>query len=468
MGLKTENQMRFGIRRRKMEYFSYQSGKLFCEGVAADDLAERFGTPLYVYSKAELIERFTRVKKAFSAVPTTIAFSVKSCSSLGVLKVLHDQGAGFDIVSGGELFRALKIGADPRKIVFAGVGKTDDEIRQALEEDILMFNVESEAELDNIQNIAANLGMVAPVALRLNPDVDAKAHAKTTTGKKENKFGIDFATASRIVRNIAVQPNIRLIGLDLHLGSPIYSTEPYCEALAKVADFIRDHRSPRAQLESLNVGGGYGLLYREQTVPTFQEYADAIVPWVKKTGCRLIVEPGRSIVGNSAVMLARVLYVKDNGTRHFTIVDAGMNDLIRPAMYDAYHFCWPTRSDKNPPAHLFNSPEASEYFGRESSETESDSARINRDVRSDGLLMTDVVGPICESSDCFAKGRRLPPMMRGQVLAMFSAGAYGFSMSSNYNSRPRGAEVMVDGDRATVIRERETYDSLIAGESFSG
>ncbi len=445
-----------------MKHFSYRSGALHCEDVSVDALAEKYGTTLYVYSKATLLDAFHSAQNAFASVSPIIAFSIKSCGNLAVLKVLREAGAGFDIVSGGELYRALQVGADPRKIVFAGVGKRDDEIRFALENDILMFNVESEAELDNIQAIAASMGMVAAVALRLNPDVDAKTMAKTTTGKKENKFGIDLATASRIVRNIADHPNLRLLGLDLHLGSPVFTTAPYSQALEKVADFIRDHRSPRAQFEYINAGGGFGLLYRDQTVPSFQEYADAIVPFVKKAGCKLIIEPGRSIAGNSAILLSRVLYIKDNGYKHFTIVDAGMSDLVRPAMYDAYHFCWPTRSAKNPPANLFNSPEAADYFNRETVEHES-GAR-NRDVSDDGLLMTDVVGPICESSDCFAKDRRLPVMERGQVMAFFSAGAYGFSMASNYNARPRPAEVMVDGSESRLIRERESYESLIAGE----
>ena len=446
----------------RMEHFTYRTGKLFCEDIPADELAEKYGTPLYVYSRNTLVERFNDVKNAFADIPCLVAFSVKSCSSLAVLKTLHDAGAGFDIVSGGELFRALRIGADPRKIVFSGVGKTGDEIRAALDNDILMLNVESESELDAIQDVAAAMGTVAPVALRLNPDVDAKAHAKTTTGKKENKFGIDFATASRIVRNIAVQPNIRLLGLDMHLGSPVNSVEPYALALEKVADFIRDHRSPRAQLEYLNIGGGYGLLYRDQQVPSFGEYADAIIPRVTKTGCKLITEPGRSIVGNSAVLLARVLHLKHNGCRHFTIVDAGMNDLVRPAMYDAYHFCWPTRYDGVPPSRLFDSPDAVPYCAREEAEAE-----IGEYGPPDhGLQRTDVVGPICESSDCFAKGRRLPVMQRGGVLALFSAGAYGFSMASTYNSRPRPAEVMVDGGESRIIRERETLDSLVVGESF--
>ncbi|MDR1745636.1 MAG: diaminopimelate decarboxylase [Planctomycetota bacterium] len=447
-----------------MEHFKYTSGRLFCEDVDADALAAKYGTPLYVYSKAAIAARFAAVEKAFAGAETTICFSVKSCSNIAVLGVLRSLGSGFDIVSGGELTRALRAGADTRKIVFAGVGKTDDEIRLALDNDILMLNVESEAELDAIQNIAAAMGMVAPVALRVNPDVDARTHAKTTTGKKDNKFGIDFATASRIVRNIAVQPNVRLIGLDMHLGSPVPDAAPYAEALEKAVDFIREHRSPRAQFEYLNAGGGFGLLYRDETVPSFQEYADAIVPRAKRAGCRLIVEPGRSIAGNAAVLLSRVLYVKDNGHKVFTIVDAGMNDLMRPALYDAYHFCWPSRSADAPPSHLFRSPGARAYCNGEAVDAANGRTRETRP--DDGLILTDVVGPICESSDWFAKGRRLPPMERGQVLAVFSAGAYGFSMACNYNSRPRAAEVMVEGAEARVIRERETADSLLAGESL--
>lgn len=442
-----------------MKHFPYKDGQLFCELISAERLADMYGTPLYVYSRNALVDVFRDIQAAFSEVPTTVAFSIKSCSTLGVLRVLQAEGAGFDVVSGGELFRAVRAGADKRKIVYSGVGKKDDEIRQALEADILMFNVESEAELDNIQNIAAAMGRVAPVALRVNPDVDAGTHAKTTTGKKENKFGIDMPTAARITRNIAEQPNVRLMGLDMHLGSPINSVEPYKLALRKAVDFIRENRSPRAQFEYLDIGGGYGLLYRDQKVPAFKEYAAAIVPSVKEAGCKLIIEPGRSIAGNSAVLLTRVVYTKDNGTKHFTIVDAGMNDLVRPAMYDSYHFMWPVRTAGIPPADMFDSPEAGAYFAAEDARQD-----FVRGLDGEGLRMTDVVGPICESSDCFAKARRLPPMERGDVLAVFSAGAYGFSMASPYNSRPRPAEVLVDGAHATVIRRRETYESLITDE----
>jgi diaminopimelate decarboxylase len=425
-------------------------------------LAKEFGTPLYVYSRATLVQQFQAIRTAFMEIPTTICFSVKSCSTLAILDVLRENGAGFDIVSGGELFRVVKAGGDPRKTVYSGVGKTDAEIVQALELDILMFNVESEAELDNIQNIAASLGRVATVALRLNPDVDPHTHAKTTTGKKENKFGIDFASASRIIHNIAQQPNIRLLGIDLHLGSPIYDVNPYRQAMEKVYEFVTQHRSPRSPLEYINAGGGYGIVYRNQKVPSFAAYADAIIPWVKKLGCRLIIEPGRSIAGNAAVLLTKVIYDKDNGHKYFTIVDAGMNDLVRPAMYDSYHFCWPVRSAEPPPADLFSSHLAESYFHREDEEKKTDFS--HRDLDVSGLRRSDIVGPICESSDCFAKGRRIPPPNRGDILALFSAGAYGFSMASTYNSRPRAAEVMVDGDHCRVIRARETYASLINGE----
>lgn len=446
-----------------MEHFRYDAGRLLCEDVDVDSLALEYGSPLYVYSKAALAGRFAAVKKAFADADPTVCFSVKSCSNIAILNVLRELGSGFDIVSAGELARALKAGADTRKIVFAGVGKTDEEIRFALSNDILMLNVESEAELDAIQNVAARMGAVAPVALRVNPDVDAGTHEKTTTGTKENKFGIDFPTASRIVRNIAVQPNVRLIGIDMHIGSPVPAARPYADALAKVVDFIREHRSPRAQFEYLNAGGGFGSLYRDETVPSFREYADAIIPHAKRAGCRLIIEPGRSIAANAAVLLTKVLYVKDNGHKIFTIVDAGMNDLVRPALYDAYHFIWPVKSERTPPSHLFRSPDARSYCNREAGDA---ACGKSREMRDDGLLMTDVAGPICESSDWFAKGRCLPPAARGDVLAVFSAGAYGFSMAGNYNSRPRPAEVLVAGSSARVIRARETADGLMVGESL--
>ncbi|MDR0361603.1 MAG: diaminopimelate decarboxylase [Planctomycetota bacterium] len=446
----------------KRTHFEYRDGELWCEGVSARELAEKYGTPLYVYSRQRLLDAFTDIRDAFSGVQTTICFSIKSCGNLAILKVLRDVGAGFDIVSGGELFRVTAAGGDPRKIVFAGVGKTDEEIARALELDILMLNVESESELDAIQNIAAAMGKVAPVALRLNPDVDGKTHAKTTTGKKENKFGIDLANASRLVRNIAEHPNVRLLGIDAHIGSPINSIAPYRQAVEKIAAFVREHRSPRAVLEYINIGGGFGSVYRNENTPSFAEYASVIIPYVKAAGCKLIVEPGRSIAANSAVLLTRVTYVKDNGFKHFTIIDAGMNDLVRPAMYDSYHFCWPARFDGQPPSPLFDSPDADAYFAREDEEAGANQAL--RDIDSRGLILTDIVGPICESSDCFAKGRRIPVPERGEIMAVFSAGAYGFTMSGTYNARPRPSEVLTENGVSRVIRERETYADLIRGE----
>lgn len=445
-----------------MRGFSYKNGELHCEGVAVTDLARDHGTPLYLYSKQALVENYREIDAAFSGVDHGVYFSVKSCSSLGVLNVLRQEGSGFDIVSGGELHRVLAVGADPSRIAFAGVGKTDAEIRYALESGIGLFNAESEAELDNIQAIAKALGKTARVGMRLNPDVDALTHAKTTTGKKENKFGIDFPTASRIAKGMAARPNLSLVGVDCHLGSPINSVKPYAEAMEKVAAFVRDHRTPLAPLDTIDIGGGFGLLYRDQETPTFVDFAAVIVPHVKAAGCRLITEPGRSIVGNAGVLLARVLYIKDNGHKLFTIVDAGMNDLVRPAMYGAYHFCWPTKYAGNPPSRLFAGEGADAYLEQEVR----DGASRAEGADSAGFYATDVVGPICESSDAFAHHRRLPLMARGDLLAIFSAGAYSFSMSSHYNSRPLPAEVLVDGQTVKVIRGREDYRTLTANESF--
>jgi diaminopimelate decarboxylase len=400
---------------------------------------------------------------------------VKSCGTLGVLRVLRDCGAGFDVVSGGELHRALAAGGDPKRIAFAGAGKTEQELRAALEAGIFLFNVESEGELARLNDLAGALGRTAPAALRLNPDVDAGTHRKTTTGRLENKFGVDFATAGRILKNPDACPHVVFTGVDLHLGSPINSTEPYRTALEKVAGFVREHRSPsRAPLEWLDVGGGFGLLYRDQSVPTFADFAAAIVPFARVMGCKLVLEPGRSLVGNAGVLLATVQYVKDNGYKLFAIVDAGMNDLVRPAMYDAYHFVWPTRSEMTPPVRLFSQRETGP--GREPHATELDMLIYLEQEEMDeqsapdgapdhyGRLRMDVVGPICESSDCFAKGRRLPPLARGDRLALFTAGAYGMTMSSNYNARPRPAEALVDGGAARLVRARETYDDLLRGE----
>lgn len=420
--------------------FFYRDGELFCETARVADIASSVGTPTYIYSKATLRKRYHAVREAFSEIDTTICFSVKCCGSLGVLATMHQEGSAFDVVSGGELFRVIRAGGDPEKIVYAGVGKSDDEIRFALKHNIMMFNVESENELANINKIADSLSVTAPVALRINPDVDAKTHAKTTTGKKENKFGIDIDTAGRIVANAADYPCIIFKGIDAHIGSPVNSTQPYAESADRLVDFVLKNRSKRTPFEFMNTGGGFGLLYNDEDVPSFKSYAEAIVPRAKKAGCKLIIEPGRSIAGNAAILLAKVQYRKVSGEKTFVIIDAGMHTLVRPAMYDSYHFIWPVVSAVAPAHQSFGGSE-------------------------DALWpATDVVGPICESSDVFCKNRLLPPMKPGELVALFSAGAYGFTMSSQYNAHPRGAEVLVDGSSWNVIRERETWEDLVRGE----
>ncbi|MBN2711474.1 MAG: diaminopimelate decarboxylase [Planctomycetes bacterium] len=422
-----------------MNFFDYRDGQLFCEGVSVDAIADEAGTPLYIYSKAHLLERYNAIADAFKDVDTTICFSVKSCSSLGILKVLKDAGSSFDVVSGGELFRVIKAGGDASKVVYAGVGKTDKEIRYALEQGILMFNVESHAELETIDRIAGEMGKVAPVALRLNPDVDPKTHMHTTTGKLENKFGLDFQHAGEIVDNLGKTPNILLRGIHLHIGSPVNSVEPYGEAIDKALGFIEEHKDGCASVEYLNTGGGFGLFYSKENVPAFAEYAKVITERAKKAGKKLIIEPGRSIVGNAGIMLATVQYVKFNGLKNFVITDSGMNDLIRPALYDSYHHIWPTRT--------------------------STPALPGASVEGVSTVKSDVVGPICESGDFFAKDRLLPDVSKGERLAIFSAGAYGFTMSSTYNTRPRAAEVLVDGEEWKIIRKREQWEDLVALES---
>ncbi|GHT07162.1 diaminopimelate decarboxylase [Planctomycetales bacterium] len=421
-----------------MDAFTYRDGELFCEAVAVEKIAREFGAPVYVYSERALLERYRAVAAAFNRqMPTTVCYSVKSCANVNILRLLAEAGSGFDIVSGGELFRVLQAGGDPRKIVFAGVAKTADEIRFALDRDILLFNCESEAEVLTINDLAAAAGKTASVALRVNPDIDAHTHAKTTTAKKENKFGIEFARAKKFIAAIAALKNVVLRGVDAHLGSPINTVEPYALAAEKLLDFLR---AAPDTLTHIDIGGGFGLRYHDEEPPEFAAYAQALAP-LAATGKQLIVEPGRSLVGNAAVLLAEIQYVKTNGEKTFYLTSTGMNDLIRPALYDAYHFIWNVKTALPPPSRLFGNaaPPA-------------------------GLSPVDVTGPVCESSDVFAKDRRLPPAQRGDLLAIFGVGAYGFSMSSNYNSRPRPPEILVSGERYRVIRRRETYEDLIRGE----
>ncbi len=426
-----------------MEHFAYQDGLLFCDGVSIAEVSQQYGTPIYIYSEHAIRDNFRAFSDAFAEVNPLICYALKANYSLAVCKILREEGAGFDIVSGGELFRALKAGADPKKICYAGVGKTRSEIEYALNSGILMFNVESGAELDRISAIASNLGTRADLALRLNPDVDPHTHKYTTTGKKWTKFGIGFDAAAGLVQRIKDMPLVHLVGLHVHLGSPINSPEPYRRALDLMLDFLESCREQGAQIEWLDVGGGYGIEYKGGETADLADFAQAIIPAVKRSGCRAILEPGRCIVGNAAVLVTRVQYVKETGEKKFVICDAGMNDLIRPALYDSYHRVWPVSSAEPVP------------YGAEA-----------LDAKTGGRVVVDIAGPVCESADFFAKDRPLPPVRQDDLLAVFSAGAYGYSMSSNYNSRPRACEVMISGGSARLIRPRESHEQMVADERF--
>lgn len=412
--------------------FRRLEGSLFCEDIPLATIAAQTGTPTYVYSKTVLLSNLELFQGAFPEIECQICYSVKSCSNLSILNLLASRGVGADIVSGGELFRAMKAGIDPKKIVYSGVGKTADEIRMALRSGIRMFNIESEPELELISRIAVEEKRIAPIAFRVNPDVDAKTHQKTTTGKKENKFGVPWEQAVDLYLKANNLPNINPVGIDVHLGSPIFTLEPYQAALERLTGLILELREKGVPIQTLDIGGGYAIVYNNEEPFTPVQFANLITPFLKKTGCRLIIEPGRFIAGNAATLLTRVTYVKKTPTKTFYICDAGMNDLIRPAFYDSYHRITPVQV----------APGAA-------------------------VQKVDVVGPICESSDCFAKDREIEEVKEGDLLAIMSAGAYGFAMSSQYNSRPRSCEVLVDGESFRVIRKRETYEDLIAGEAIT-
>ena len=412
-----------------MHEFKFKNNRLYCEDLKVQDLAQAFGTPLYVYSYRTLIDHFLKLQQAFREINPLICYSVKANSNLALLKSLVDKGAGLDIVSGGELFRALKAGCPAAKIVYASVGKTDKEIEEAIRRGILFFNVESVPELENINRIARRLNKITNVAIRINPDVEPKTHKYITTGKLTNKFGIDFKSARQIFLLRRTLSNIRITGLHIHIGSQITESQPYVAAITKMVAFIKDLRKNGIAIEYLNIGGGLGIVYDKETPQTADIFAGRILPLLRKTRLKIIMEPGRFIVGNAGILVVRVLYIKSTPKKKFVIVDGGMNDLIRPALYEAYHNIVPLRLSK-----------------------------------SKGKEKVDVVGPICESGDFFAKERRIPKAEEGGYLAVMGAGAYGFSMSSNYNSRRRAEEVMVVKDRVFVIRKRETFDDLIRNE----
>jgi len=425
-----------------MHDFRYIGNKLFCEGVAVETLVKKFGTPLYVYSQNTLTEHFQKLDSALMPLDHLVCFAMKANSNLSVLRVLADLGGGFDIVSSGELRRVLAAGGDPRKCVFAGVGKTEAEIEFALRHNLYCFNVESEPELQRINRVAARLRKIAPVAVRVNPNVDAHTHAKITTGTYENKFGIPFEEIERVYARAAKLKNLRLRGLQMHIGSQLTTVSPFEKAVRKVLPLARS-LADKYDLEFLSIGGGLGVIYDPalasgqtgwwQTRPaknilTPQKYADRLVPLLKPLGLKILIEPGRFISGNAGILVSRVEYVKRTGMKNFVIVDAAMNDLIRPAFYDAYHEIVPLTK------------------------------------RNGAMIKADIVGGICESGDYFAKDRLLPKMGEGDHLALLTAGAYGFVMASNYNARPLAAEVLVDGKKFGLARQRQPVKDIWRGE----
>ncbi len=428
-----------------MHGFSYKNGTLHCDDVDLAPLAEEFGTPLYVYSASTIVDHYRRLDKAMAGVDHEVAYAVKANSNLSVLRLLAVEGASFDIVSAGELFRVIKAGGDPARCTFAGVGKTREEIIYALEHGIYSFNVESEAELRHLDAIAREMDTVAPAAVRVNPNVDAKTHKYISTGKSENKFGVDFDEIEALYARAAAElPNVRMRGIQMHIGSQLTSVDPFREAVGKVAP-LAARLKQNHDIEFWSIGGGIGIIYQESLVSgsvdwweqqpvgerplTLDQYGETLVPMLRDLGLKILLEPGRAIVGNAGVLITRCLYEKNGSAKAFRIVDAGMGDLIRPALYEGHHEIIPVTQPETPER-----------------------------------VKIDVVGPICESGDFFCQDRELPPIREGDLIALMSAGAYGFVMASNYNSRPLPAEVLVEGDSATLVRQRQTFEDLIAGE----
>ena len=412
-----------------MHDFHYHNDALFCEDVPLERLAKEQGTPCYIYSHATLTRHFQTFDQAFAAVPHLIAFAMKANSNLAILRLMASLGSGADIVSGGELFRALQAGIAPSKIVFAGVGKSPEEIAYALDSDILLFNVESPAELQAINDVAREKGLRARAALRVNPDIDPQTHPYITTGLKKSKFGIGADRALDEFTTAASLPNVEVIGVHAHIGSQLTQVSPFVDSLERVVGLIETLKGRGIPIRYLNIGGGLGITYSDETPPLPTEYAEAIMPLLQASQCEIIMEPGRVIAGNAGVMLTHVLYIKETGAKNFAIVDAAMNDLLRPSLYQAHHDILPVRQVPNASEAVF-----------------------------------DVVGPVCESGDFLAQGRTLPAVKAGDLLAVMSAGAYGFTMASNYNSRPRVPEILVKGGESFVIRDRETFDDLVRGE----
>jgi diaminopimelate decarboxylase len=424
-----------------MDYFRYKNGRLFTENVDVEQIAEQVGTPAYIYSKATFLEHLNKIRNAYGKLDTTVCYSVKACGNINILKFMAQAGSGFDIVSGGELYRVLQAGGDAKKVVFAGVGKTDKEIIESLDSGIGYFNIESEAELENLFKLAKERKKTPKAALRVNPDVDPKTHTYITTGKKETKFGVDIERAERVFARYGKNGVVDLCAVHVHIGSGGKTIEPYVEAVRKSLGLIDNLRKAGYKIEAMDLGGGYGADYVTGYSPNADDYASGIVPLLQGRGLKLILEPGKSIAANAGILLTRVLYLKTGGAKKFVIVDAGMNDLIRPPLYNAFHFVWP--------AHIAR--------GFEPVVRQEDEAMP-------GLETVDVVGPVCEGADFFAQARAIPPVKRGDLMSIFTAGAYGQTMASNYNARGRAPEVLVDGDKFNVIRKRETYEDMVALE----
>jgi diaminopimelate decarboxylase len=415
-----------------MNYFEYRNDQLYAEDVAMADLAARVGTPFYVYSARTLRRHYRVFDEAFAGTDHLVCYAMKALSNLSILKLFASMGAGFDIVSVGELMRCLRVGADPKKIVFSGVGKTDEEIAAALEAGILMINVESRPELHRVAEVAGKMKRRAPVSLRVNPDLDPGTHPHISTGHRDSKFGVPLSQVDGYYAEARALANLEIVGLSTHIGSQITEMAPFAEAGRKVASIVGRLRAQGiATLKYLDLGGGLGIPYQEQPPPP-SEYAEALLKPIAGLGLKIITEPGRVIVGNAGVLVTRVLYNKETDVKRFVVIDGAMNDLIRPVLYEAYH----------------------------------EIAAVDR--RKPGKLVTvDVVGPVCESGDFFAREREMPEPRPGDLLAVMSAGAYGFVMASNYNSRPRAPEILVDGADAHVIRERESFEDLVRGEHIA-
>ena len=424
-----------------MHTFAYKNGALHCEGVNLADIAAEVGTPVFVYSKKTITDDLVEFRNAFSSIDAHVAYAVKACSNKAILNLMAKLGAGFDIVSGGELWRVINAGGDPTLCTYAGVAKTEREIRYALEQNIYCFNCESENELREINRIAGEMGVKAPVAVRVNPHVDAHTHKYITTGTNENKFGVDITRIEEVYATIAAEmPNLHIKGLQMHIGSQLTEVQPFVDAVVKVMPIVKKFME-LYNIEFWSIGGGIGIIYDgclESGKPewwtahpeqiTIQSYADAIIPLLKPLGIKILMEPGRRLVGNAAAMLTTCVYEKKGEAKTFKMIDAGMNDIIRPALYEGYHEIWPVQ----------------EHSGDD--------------------IVADIVGPICESGDFQAQNRRIADVKPGEVLAELSAGAYGFSMASTYNSRPLAAEVLVDGDKWSIIRRRQTLEQIVEGE----